>query len=336
MTPATDNSAADVRPDLSQEEVEALLENGVETTPARGEARSYDLIAHEKIVRGRMPMLDRINERWVAEFRRDVRGLIRRSVDVALREVQLLPCGEWQAALPVPTSFNLYSAKPWQRNVLVAVDGTLLFSLVDAYYGGAARKPATGLRETLTPTEQRLNQILAELLVGHFRAAFAPIATLDLQHLQSETNPNYVTIATPSEPMVVTRLEVTLNEVGGAICLAIPLASFEPVRDKLAEGLKTVSPEIEQRWRTSLRAQLETTELTLASVFLEMQISVRELLQLQPGDILPIELPTCAILKAGDRPLLRGKFGHSRGYNAVSVLEAVKPDGPTPTEEPLQ
>jgi flagellar motor switch protein FliM len=181
-----------------------------------------------------------------------------------------------------------------------------------------------------------LNQILAELLVGHFRAAFAPIATLDLQHLQSETNPNYVTIATPSEPMVVTRLEVTLNEVGGAICLAIPLASFEPVRDKLAEGLKTVSPEIEQRWRTSLRAQLETTELTLASVFLEMQISVRELLQLQPGDILPIELPTCAILKAGDRPLLRGKFGHSRGYNAVSVLEAVKPDGPTPTEEPLQ
>jgi flagellar motor switch protein FliM len=81
-----------------------------------------------------------------------------------------------------------------------------------------------------------------------------------------------------------------------------------------------------------LRAQLEHTELELTSVFLETEVSVRELLQMQPGDILPIEMPKTAVLRSGARPLLRGKFGLSRGYNAVSVLEAVKSVSPQ-TEE---
>jgi flagellar motor switch protein FliM len=128
----------------------------------------------------------------------------------------------------------------------------------------------------------------------------------------------------------VTRVELTLKEQGGSISLLLPLSSFEPVRDKLAEGLKTVSAETRQRWRQGLRAQLEHTELVLTTVFLETQVTMRELLQMKPGDILPIEMPKTATLSSGSRPLLRGKFGASRGYNAVSVLEAVKS---TPTNE---
>jgi flagellar motor switch protein FliM len=122
----------------------------------------------------------------------------------------------------------------------------------------------------------------------------------------------------------VTRVEVTLKEQGGSICLLLPLSSFDPVRDKLAEGLKTVPAETRKRWRDGLAAQLEHTELTLTSVFLETEVTMRELLSMKPGDILPIEMPKTAMLRAGSRPLLRGKFGLSRGYNAVSVLEAVK------------
>jgi flagellar motor switch protein FliM len=104
-------------------------------------------------------------------------------------------------------------------------------------------------RETLTPTETRINKIVVDLLADHFRRAFAPVATLEFAHIQTETNANYVNMATPSETMVVTRVEVTLAEgAGGAVTLVLPLSSFEPVRDKLAEGLKTVSPESRQRW----------------------------------------------------------------------------------------
>jgi flagellar motor switch protein FliM len=259
--------------------------------------------------------------------------LIRQPLEASLQEVQLAPYGNWLAALPVPTSFNLYTVKPWPRNALVAVDGKLLFALVNSYYGGTRATPKVA-RETLTPTEQRLNKIVIEMLVDLFRRALLPVATLEFQHVQSEVNATYLNMATPSETVVVTRVEVTMKEQGGSICLLLPLSSFEPVRDKLAEGLKTVSAETRQRWHDGLRGQLEHTELDLTSVFLETEVTMRELLQMKPGDILPIEMPKTAILRSGARPLLRGKFGLSRGYNAVSVLEAVKNPSPSFKEKP--
>jgi flagellar motor switch protein FliM len=312
------------RAEVSGEEVDALLEkNPAQGSAPPGTPQPYDLVARDRIVRGRMPVLDRLNERWVTDFERKLGDLIRQPLEVTLQEVQLAPYGNWLAALPVPTSFNLYTVKPWPRNALVAVDGKLLFALVNAYYGGTRATP-TAARETLTPTEQRLNKIAIEMLVELFRRALSPVAALEFAHVQSEVNATYLNMATPSETVVVTRVEVTLKEQGGSICLLLPLSSFEPVRDKLAEGLKTVSPETRQRWRDGLRARLEHTELDVTSVFLETEVSMRELLQMKPGDILPIEMPKTAMLRSGSRPLLRGKFGLSRGYNAVSVLEAVK------------
>ena len=324
--------AAGARADITSAEVDALLDKNKDAA-ASGTPQPYDLVARDKIVRGRMPVLDRLNERWVTEFQRKLTELIRQPVEVSLQQVQLAPYGDWLAAQPMPTSLNLCTVKPWPRSALVAVEGKLLFALVEKYYGGGAAKPAAKpaapvARETLTPSEQRLNKIIVDLLTDQFRRAFAPVATLEFQHAQTEINPNYVNMATPSETMVVTRVEITLGQVGGGVTLVLPLSSFEPVRDKLAEGLKTVSPESRQRWHKSLRAQLENAQLELTSVFIETEITLRELLQMKPGDVLPIEMPKTALLRAGPRPLLRGKFGRSRGYNAVSVLEAVKSLGP--------
>jgi flagellar motor switch protein FliM len=326
-------AAAGPRADITGAEVDALLvKNNAGDAPA-GTPQPYDLVARDRIVRGRMPVLDRLNERWVTDFERKLGELIRQPIEVTLQEVQLASYGNWLAALPVPTSFNLYTVKPWPRNALVAVDGSFLFALVNSYYGGTRATPKAA-RETLTPTEQRLNKIVIELLVDLFRRALAPVAALEFQQVQSEVNATYLNMATPSETVVVTRIEVTLKEQGGSICLLLPLSSFEPVRDKLAEGLKTVSAETRQRWRDGLRAQLEHTELDLTTVFLETEVSMRELLQMKPGDILPIEMPKTALLRSGARPLLRGKFGLSRGYNAVSVLEAVKSPRPIAQEKP--
>ena len=333
MADAKNKPAAAGRPDISNAEVEALLAKeqiGAAHVPP-GEPQPYDLVARDKIVRGRMPMLDRLNERWVNELQRKLVDLIRQPIEVALQPAQLAPYADWLAALPVPTSFNLYAVKPWQRNALVAVDGKLLFVLVDSYYGGAGKPAASAARDALTPTEQRLNKVVVDLVIEQFRRAFAAVATLDVQHAQTEVNPAYVTLATPSETVVVTRVDITLNGAGGSLSVVAPLSAFDSVRDKLAEGLKNVSAETRQRWRQSLRSQLEQTELELNTVFLEMEISMRELLRMQPGDILPIEMPKAATVRSGNRTLLRGKFGLSRGYNAVSVLEAVKPQPEEPT-----
>lgn len=329
--------AADARPDISNAELDALLQkNGAAEKPAPGTVQPYDLVASEKVVRGRMPALDRLNQRWVGDFQRDLTERIRQPMAALLLPAQLQTFGEWQASTAAPTSLTVLTIKPWQRNGLVAVDGQLLFVLVDQLYGGGVRKTAPAARDKITPTEQRLNKIVVDLAVEHFRKAFAPIAALELQAQQTEHSPSYVSVATPSEAVVVTRLEITLNDAGGALTFVIPLAAFDSVRDKLAEGLKAVSPETRQRWRHGLRTQLEETQLALSTVFVETEITLRELVELKPGDILPIEMPKTAMLLAGSRVLLRGKFGRSRGYNAVSVTEAVKPAAPITPEESVR
>lgn len=324
-----ENSVEDVKADISDEEVDALLEK-VESgelpksAQSTGMAEPYDLVSPDKIVRGRMPVLDRINERWMSNFQQRLAELVRQPIEATVQEVQLGPYAEWQATNATMTSFNLFDAKPWQRRALVTIDRNLLYVLVDAYYGGAGQTPDDSPQEELTPTERRLNSIIVELLVTHFRKAFEPIAVLDFELLKTETNPYYVQIATSSETVVVTRLDVALNETQGSICLVFPASSFDPVREKLSEGLKTVSEDDQARWLRSIQAQLRRTELELASVFLETRISMKELLQLNPGDILPIEMPKTATLYAGARPLLVGKFGLSRGYNAIRILGATQ------------
>ena len=233
------------RADITNAEVEALLEKGrPAATP--GVPQPFDLVADDRIVRGRMPTLDRLNERWVTEFQRKLGDLIHQPLEVTLQEVQLSPYGKWLAALPVPTSFNLFSIKPWPRNALVAVDGKLLFALVERYYGGGGRPAANPARDSLTPTEQRLNKVVVELLTDHFRRALAPVVALEFQHAQTEVNASYLNMATPSETVVVTRVEVTLNAVGGSICLILPLSSFEPVRGLLmsAPGKVTIAANV--------------------------------------------------------------------------------------------
>ena len=173
--------------DITGEEVDALLVKGRTSGAPPGTPQPYDLVARDRIVRGRMPVLDRLNERWVTDFERKLGELIRQPLEVTLQEVQLAPYGDWLAAQPVPTSFNLYTVKPWPRNALVAVDGKLLFALVNSYYGGTRVTP-NAARETLTPTEQRAEQDRHRNVLEHFPPRLVARCDARFQHVQTEVN----------------------------------------------------------------------------------------------------------------------------------------------------
>jgi len=308
--------------DVSEEEVDALLaERAASTRPHV--PRPCNLVAGPG-ARDRTPVLDRVHERWINAFAQRLGALVRQEVDVTLGGIELMPYADWQASLPTPSGVDVYAIEPWAKSGIVAFDGALLFVLVDACYGGSGR-PLQAARNDLTPAELHIKSIAARTLVEEIRRAFEPIAALEFRHEKSEVGARYVAIATPSETVVATRVDITLKGVGGALHVVIPLSAFDPVADELAEGPKGVSPQIRRHWRESLEARLDETELELACVFLTTRLTVRELLTLRPGDILPIEMPRTASLNAGSKPLLVGKFGQSRGYNAVRIIEAVAP-----------
>jgi flagellar motor switch protein FliM len=329
--PSAGTDAADNPADISSAEVDALLskvrsgdiESGVGVA-APAAVRAYDLAARDKIFRGRMPALDSINERWVGEFEQELKERIKRPLEVAVQKAEVMGYGEWLASLPTPSSFNIYNVKPWRGPALLTVTAQLLYLLVDSYYGGGAGRREMPARLALTRTEERLNSIVVDSLIRHFREAFKPIMPLDFELLRTEVNPHYASIATPSETVLVSRLIVKLNDAEGELALVFPLSLLDPVRGKLDEGLRTASAESQARWLQSLRQHLESTDVDLSGVFLNTSLSIKELLRMKPGDILPIEMPKTAALYSGGRALLRGKFGRSRGYNAVKVAESAQ------------
>ena len=314
--------AARARPlDVSEEEVDALLAEERAAGAARPDVpRPYNLVAG---ARHRVPVLDRIHERWIGAFGQRLGALVRQDLEIALGGVELMPYADWQAALPAPSSVDVYTIAPWAKSAIVALEGELLFVLVDACYGGSGR-PARSARTELTPAELHIKDVALRALIEEVQRAFAPVAALDFRHEKSEIGARYVAIATPSEAVVVTRVDMRLMGTGGTVHVVIPLSAFDSVADELAEGIKSVSAETRKRWRGTLEARLDETELELACVFLTTELTVRELLKLRPGDILPIEMPKTASLNAGTKPLLIGKFGQSRGYNAVRIIGAVE------------
>ena len=312
--------------DISEEEVDELLHKERSASAAApGEVRDYDLAAPEQIVRGRMPTLDRINERWVGGFQQALEARQRAPIDVAADEVRVLRYSEWLASLSTATTLALLTVQPVRGSCLVATDTQLLSLLVDTYFGGSP-KPEENTDREPTPVELRTNSVLVDLLTRHFAQAFAPIAQLSFEMVRTDTNPNYVSIATPGESVMVIGLNIGVGEVTGAVGLVFPASLLEPYRARLDEQLKTGAPEAQAHWQQTLHQRLKQTELDLASEFLSTTLSVREVMGLKAGDVIPIEMPKTTVLKAGSYPLFHGKFGRSRGYNAVKVLEAVAPE----------
>ena len=312
--------------EVSEEEADALLDESgqAESRPAPGEVVGYDLVASERIVRGRMPTLDRVNERWVDHFQTALHEKLMKPVEVRVDDVQVLRYGDWLAGLPGGTNLNLLSVNPWQGSALIGVEARLLYLLVDSYYGGLGNVPENAVDRPPTPVELRLNDMLVRALLENFSNAFKPISELRFELVRSDINHHYVSIATASESVIAITVHVELVEQIGQMSFIMPLSLLEPVREKLDEELKTSTKESQTRWYQSLRIHLDQTRLDLATVFLRSSLTLREVLSLKPGDVLPIEMPKTASLCAGSKPLLLGKFGTSRGYNAIKVIEAVE------------
>jgi flagellar motor switch protein FliM len=130
---------------LSQDEIDALLhgvDDGLvetETDADPASVKSYDLTSQDRIVRGRMPTLEMINERFARYTRISMFNLLRRSADVAVGGVQVMKFGEYVHSLYVPTSLNLVKMKPLRGTSLFILDAKLVFKLVDNFFGGDGR-----------------------------------------------------------------------------------------------------------------------------------------------------------------------------------------------------
>jgi len=316
---------------LSQDEIDALL-HGVDDGDVDtdgddeindGTARSFDFNSQERIVRGRLPTLEMINERFARNFRVSMFNLLRRQAEIAVGGVQMMKFAEYVHSLYVPTSLNMTKIDPLKGTGLFVIDPKLVFIVVDNFFGGEGRFYNKIEGREFTPTEQRVISMLLDQIFKDLEDAWKPIKALKIEYQSSEVNPHLANIVSPTEVVVVSTFRVDLEGGGGDLHVTLPYSMIEPIRDLLDAGVQSDMSEVDDRWRLSLRDEIFESKVEVKSYLADVEVNLSEINNLKVGDIIPFDMPDQIILEAEEIPLFRGEIGVSRGNAAVKIIERV-------------
>ena len=314
---------------LSQDEIDALLhgvDDGlVQTDNAAdpGSVKSYDLTSQDRIVRGRMPTLEMINERFARYTRISMFNMLRRSADVAVGGVQVMKFGEYVHSLYVPTSLNLVKIKPLRGTALFILDAKLVFKLVDNFFGGDGRHAKIEGRE-FTPTELRVVRMVLEQAFVDLKEAWQAIMEVNFEYINSEVNPAMANIVGPSEAIVVSTFHIELDGGGGDLHVTMPYSMIEPVREMLDAGFQSDLDDQDERWVNALRQDVLDVDVPIGATVARRQLRLRDILHMQPGDVIPVDMPEEMIMRANGVPAFKVKMGSHKGNLALQVIEPIE------------
>jgi flagellar motor switch protein FliM len=316
---------------LSQDELDALLqnvnENGMHEDPpaAVDEARDYDLASRDRIVRGRLPTLEMINERFARHWRIGLFNMLRRSAEIKVKGVEMVKFSEYLHSLHVPSNLNLIRMKPLKGTALLVMEPRLVFSVVDNYFGGDGRFPSKIEGREFTLTEVRVIQLLLKQTFHDLAEAWLALMKVEFEYVSSEINPLFANVVGPREYVAVSRFSIELDGGAGEMHVVLPYSMLEPIRDLLDAGLQSDRAERDDSWTVQLRQQIEESEVAVSSQLCEVSVSLRQLAGFKVGDIVPIELPKRISLCVEGVPVFEGEFGVANGRNAVQISRIIKP-----------
>jgi len=308
---------------LSQEEIDALLhgvDDGDVDTEDEDEgdsARQYDFNSEDRIVRGRMPTLEMINERFARYLRISMFNMLRRSTEISVGGIQTLKFGEYIHTLFVPTSLNLMKIKPLRGTALLVIEPTLVFILVDNFFGGEGKFHAKIEGREFTPTEQRVIHMFMELCFEDLIKAWAPVMPMQFEFSSREVNPQFANIVSPSEVVVVSSLHVELEGGGGNIHISMPYSMLEPIRELLDAGIQSDRIDVDDRWSQALSDEIKSAQVNISSILAETTLSLREVVNLKDGDIIPIKIEDEVSVFAETIPVFKAIHGLYNGHHAI-------------------
>ena len=316
---------------LSQEEIDALL-HGVDSGDVatesdvsdEGGVNSYDFTSQDRIVRGRLPTLEMINERFARLFRTSLFNMLRRTADLAVSGIQMQKFSEFVHSLFVPTSLNMIRVPPLRGKGLFVIDPKLVFSVVDNYFGGTGRFHTKIEGRDFTPTENRVVQLLLKRAFDDLAQAWRPVFRVSFEYSGSEVNPQFANIVSPSEVVVVTSFHVDLENGGGDFHICMPYSMVEPIRELLDAGVQSDRGERDERWEHSLREEILGAQVEISSKLAEVQMSVKQLAGLGKGDIIPFDMPEEVDVEAADVPVFKARLGVTDGNYSLKVTRWIE------------
>jgi flagellar motor switch protein FliM len=311
---------------LSQDEVDALLQGITgesqkleQEEQATTGIRDYDLASQERIVRGRMPTMEVINERFARNIRVGLFNFIRKSPEVSIGGIKVQKFSAFLREIVVPTNFNIMSVKPLRGSGLIVCDPNLVFAVIDALFGGAGKFHTRIEGRDFSPTEQRVILRLVETITAEYRKAWQGIYPLDLEYQRSEMQPQFANIATPSEIVVSTSFTLEVGDTTGTVHFCIPYSTLEPIRDVLYSTIQGDSSEPDRRWVRLLQSEIQSAEVELVAELAQAPATVEQLLSFKPGDFIELDLEPVIQAKVDGVPVFDCHYGTSGGHYSIKI-----------------
>ncbi len=321
---------------LSQDEVDALLQ-GITGESQKleqeevevGAVRNYDISSQERIVRGRMPTMEIINERFARNIRIGLFNFIRKSPEIAIGSIKVQKYSAFLREIVVPTNFNIVSVRPLRGSGLIVCDPTLVFAVIDALFGGAGKYHTRIEGRDFSATEQRIITRLVEVITAEYKKAWHGIYPLELDYQRSEMQPQFANIATPSEIVVATSFTLEIGDTSGTIHFCIPYATLEPIRDVLYSTIQGDASEPDRRWVNLMKQQITDAKVELIAELATAPATIEQLLAFKVGDFIELDLHQVIQAKVVGVPILDCSYGTSNGRYALKVnqLLASSPQG---------
>jgi flagellar motor switch protein FliM len=316
---------------LSQEEVDALLEGVTgesqrteEEVHDKGEVRSYDISSQERIVRGRMPTMEIVNERFARYLRIGLFNFIRRSPEISVGPVQVQRYSAFLRELAVPTNFNIVAIRPLRGSGLIVCEPALVFGVIDTLYGGIGKFQTRIEGRDFSATEQRVINRLVDVISEEYKKAWRGIYPIELDYQRSEMQPQFANIATPSEIVISTSFQLEIAEITGSIHFCMPYATMEPIRDVLYSSTQGDSIEVDRRWVTVLTREIQAAEVTLVAELARADATVEELLAMKPGDFIELGRQSRIEASVDGVPVFECQYGTHNAKYALRIDKCLR------------
>jgi flagellar motor switch protein FliM len=311
---------------LSQEEVDALLEGVTgesqklaEEVLESGEVRPYNISSQERIVRGRMPTMEIVNERFARNLRVGLFNFIRRSPEISVGPVTVQRYSAFLRELAVPTNFNIVAIRPLRGSGLIVCEPALVFGVIESLYGGAGKFQTRIEGRDFSATEQRVINRLVNVITEEYKKAWTGIYPLELDYQRSEMQPQFANVATPSEIVISTTFQLEIGEITGAVHFCMPYATLEPIRDVLYSSTQGDSLEVDRRWVNVLTQEIQAAEVVLVAELATADATVEQLLAMKAGDFIELDRKPRIQATIDGVPVFECQYGTHNAKYALKI-----------------
>ena len=323
---------------LSQEEIDALLrgvgDGELETeTDEIAENISgvepFDLTIQEKVIPGRLPTFNIINQMFCKLFQNTFSKLMRRSVQVSTISTDTIKFGDFQSSLPFPSCLHIFRMEPLRGHGLVVVENKLISAVIDTIFGGTGTQKTKITGRDFSSIEIRMIKSIIISALEDLEKSWRPVHTLTTNLVRSEVNPQFAAIVTPNDIVLVILFKIEMENISGTLTICLPYAAIEPIIPKLKTEFQSEKMEVDHVWVSRLRAKLLTAELELVAELGTTTITPQDLMKYKVGDtiILGADVTDPLLLKVEQIPKFKGFSGVSRGNKAVQLAEKIQREG---------